>query len=200
MNEFSRVEAATVELHGDRRRGRGVLIPGGFILTAAHVAMNERDEPINWGGMSHGGQRHPPVTIRTPNGDEFKAGVEVVETVADIALLRPYESGRSFVESTISPPIVARRLRETVYFLNYEWVWVRAWIDAATAAGFAHVDAEAEVKSGCSGGPVVTAAGYLVGVVTGFFESPGRFGLALALAGFALPAWALSIIHAGGRR
>src|SRR5579862_4192191 len=73
-----RVEAATVRL--PEKGGCGVLVPGGFILTATHC--------IEWsgtGGMVLGDVY--PTSIETASGAKFRVDVAACEPVADIAVL-----------------------------------------------------------------------------------------------------------------
>jgi hypothetical protein len=73
-----RVYAATVTLTD--LGGQGLLIPGGFILTAAHC--------IEWdgtGGMVLGDSHYPKIKSR--DGNTFLGSLWVVEPVADIAVL-----------------------------------------------------------------------------------------------------------------
>jgi hypothetical protein len=71
------VVAATVRL--PRTGGQGVLVPGGYILTAAHC--------VEWhtGGMMTLDDSYEPVETRTHGC--FRMCVEAVEPVADIAVL-----------------------------------------------------------------------------------------------------------------
>ncbi len=73
-----RIAAATVRL--PELGGQGVLIPGGFILTAAHC--------IEWtetGAMVLGDYFFHKV--ETSDGKEFRGAVCAVEPVADIAVI-----------------------------------------------------------------------------------------------------------------
>jgi hypothetical protein len=74
-----RAEAATVRL--TRLKGQGVLVPGGFVLTAAHC--------VGWtaeGGMTLGDYFYEPIT--TNGNGSFRVSVDAIEPVADIAALR----------------------------------------------------------------------------------------------------------------
>ncbi len=72
---------ATVQVGNSKsRHGRGVLVAGGFIVTAAHC--------INWD--SHGGMvlgDHHIEEIVTASGDKFRLSPWAVEPVSDVALL-----------------------------------------------------------------------------------------------------------------
>ena len=79
---LERVARATVRLR--ETGGRGVLVPGGFVVTAAHC--------INWDG--HGGMvlGDPYLTkIVTASGEELVLQVHAVEPVSDVAVLGPIE-------------------------------------------------------------------------------------------------------------
>src|SRR5262249_7907109 len=74
-----RAEQATVSL--PKRGGRGVLVPGGYILPAAHC--------VDWnheGGMALGD--HFIEEVKTRGGATLKARPCAVEPVADIAALQ----------------------------------------------------------------------------------------------------------------
>jgi hypothetical protein len=76
----ARVEAATVRLPG--LDGQGVLVRGGYMLTAAHC--------VEWsgeGGMALGGRFMELVEAR--GGRTFRASGVGVEPVADVAALGP---------------------------------------------------------------------------------------------------------------
>lgn len=75
---LARIEQATVQL--PKRGGRGVLVAGGYILTAAHC--------VGWsheGGMALGD--HYLEEVRTRDGRAFRLEVAAVEPVADVAVL-----------------------------------------------------------------------------------------------------------------
>src|SRR4051812_29212571 len=72
------VEQAVVEL--SPRGGRGVLVAGGFVLTAAHCV-----RAVYTGDMALGDDYHE--CVKLADGQKLKLRVEAVEPVADIAAL-----------------------------------------------------------------------------------------------------------------
>lgn len=179
MNEWKdRTFAATLWLPG--KQGQGVLVEGGFVLTAAHC--------IDWdtsGGMTL--DSHRLVDVRPKGGAEFKMDVLAVEPVADIAVLGPADGQEfpgdeaafeDFCESTEGVPISEDDLvvREPipVAILSHREAWIAARAvrnGGATGLPFATVclNAEASIEGGTSGGPVIDANGLLLGVVSAAF-------------------------------
>jgi hypothetical protein len=99
----ARVKAATVLLK--KLGGRGVLVPGGFILTAAHC--------IKWKGTGGVLGDYSLEPILTSDGRKFLASVCAVEPVADIAALQApddevlfddYEAFEEFVDDVEPVP------------------------------------------------------------------------------------------------
>ena len=131
------VEDATVAL-GDAGGGQGVLVPGGFVLTAAHC--------ITWdgtiAGMALGDHVHVHVRARTAC---FKLSVWAVEPVADIGVLGEpddLESCRAFDawRDKIKPvPISARALPVgkpvRVHVLSHEGRWIEGHATSRSSVG-----------------------------------------------------------------
>jgi hypothetical protein len=89
LANLDRVARATVRLAGTG--GRGVLVPGGFVATAAHC--------VNWGGHGSMVLGDPYLTkIVTASGEEFVLQVHAVEPVADVAVLGPVDGQQLFDE------------------------------------------------------------------------------------------------------
>jgi hypothetical protein len=200
------VEAATVRL--PRRGGQGVLVPGGYVLTAAHcIAWNSE------GGMALGDHCLEPVEI--PKGAKpFKLNVCAVEPVADIAILGAPDSQvfyddaeafDSFVENT--RPVHVRggnfELLEgkihsaplPIHVLTHTGKWLmgvaKRW---GLSLGPTVVIEGAMIKGGTSGGPVVDGEGSLVGVASWSNEDDGHGRIPLPH--LSLPAWAWHAIEA----
>jgi len=156
------------------RGGQGVLIPGGFILTAAHV--------IEW---THTG------LMALGNGEEFVQRIEAggkpllvyplaVEPVADLAVLgaldgqwqpEAAEAFEQFCETTVpvrvataefpyGTPIPAHVLAHTG-----QWIHGHVAQSRPEAPKLVLMPDEA-IRGGTSGGPVVTDEGRLLGVVS----------------------------------
>jgi S1-C subfamily serine protease len=170
-----RVELATVQLSA--LGGQGVLVEGGVVLTAAHC--------LGWdgtGAMVLGDDFIVEMTTR--EGHIVKAGIAAVEPVADIAVLSALDGQRFFDESDAfeawAEAVGGLRVATDEYPL-FEHVVVSvlshtgAWLTGTVmlcdeyAASLA---VEARVEGGTSGGPIVDAAGRLVGVVSVAGDTP----------------------------
>jgi hypothetical protein len=166
------VAAATVRFPD--RGGQGVLVPGGLILTAAHV--------INW---THTG--------RMALGDEvefvqqIEAGAQsllvyplAVEPLADLAVLGALDDQwhpdaadafEQFCEATLAVPLaiaefpVGARVPAHVFTHTGRWIagCVKQWRPEAHSL---MLEPDERIQSGTSGSPVVTDDGLLLGVVS----------------------------------
>jgi S1-C subfamily serine protease len=203
----ARVEAATVRL--SKKGGQGVLVAGGYVLTAAHC--------VDWnteGGMTLGDCRVEP--IETATGLSLTAIVCAVEPVADIAVLEGpdgqelFEAAEAFeewcedtipVELSDRPIIPGEWARVHVLAHTGEWIrgQIKLWGGGSRSYGMIHLQAEAEIRSGTSGGPVVDEEGKLVGVVSQFVEVHEDrdldLGGRLPVVTMALPVWVLENIR-----
>ena len=193
------VERATVTL--PKKKGRGVLVGGNLILTAAHcISCNCSGSMMNGQGNSqwvtHGGKRFrvAPAAIE-PEGD-----VAVLEMVGthDENTLKDIERFMCFCKET--PPVslyeglpeVKEAFPVYVYNLNRTWVAGMATLCKTGASGL-FVETNKPIDSGASGGPIINEAGELVGIVSVFKTIPegssekctGMFARPL----LALPVW-----------
>jgi S1-C subfamily serine protease len=176
-----RVERATVRL--TRLGGQGVLVPGQLIVTAAHV--------IGW---SAEGDMAPPFAnefrepVETADGRTLLVTPFAVEPVADIAILGTLddhgapaqaEAFEAFCES-VKPVAVCRDdlplfTPVPVHILTPRGRWVAGEATQCNVTGQGLVIAAREdIVGGTSGGPVVTDAGRLLGVVSGSGGSDGE--------------------------
>jgi hypothetical protein len=196
-----RVELATVRLPDTG--GCGVLV-GDFILTATHC--------IEWsgtGGMALGDVY--PTAIETASGAKFRVGVAACDPVADIAALdalcedadEKFEQWREQVEPVpLSTMHIKVGPRYPVFIYNHKHEWMDA---SVTRDGYdvpySSVDLFANgIEGGTSGSPVVTASGWLLGVVS--WSSVGRSddmpddmpNGSIPVAHMALPPWVLERI------
>jgi Trypsin-like peptidase domain len=196
----ARTQAATVQL--PTKGGQGVLVPGGFVLTAAHC--------VEWsqhGGMALGD--HYLEKITTQDGTTFALEVCAVEPVSDIAVLGGadgqsfYDDAEAFeawCEETAPVPVCSadfeREVAVPVHILTHTGTWVRG---RATRYGFAnegpdacvYFTVEQGIVGGTSGGPVIDDTGRLVGIVSegeGTDDEPGLDG-SMARPHLALPGW-----------
>jgi hypothetical protein len=211
---LARVERAVVQF--SRNGGRGILVPGGFILTAAHC--------VSWsleGGMVLGDDYLE--RVQTADGEELLLAVLAVEPVADVAVLGAPDNQRlldqaiAFDEFTartkpaalfrgaLEPSDIDERLGPLNHCLpalvyNHDRQWVKATA-SVVCPGQPTIWLEAEkcIEGGSSGGPVVTPAGEVIGVISNSEKAaPGRkdriyTGCAVNPL-LALPIWVANVI------
>jgi S1-C subfamily serine protease len=193
------------------KEGQGVLVPGGFILTAAHC--------IEWntdGGMTLGDDC--PEVVVTAKGDQFHASVYAVEPIADIAVLgaaddqtfyKDAEAFESFCEQTAAVPICTKSFKpaslakeeESVvaYVLTHRGTWIEATVsEPGGGQARAWLRAEKKISGGTSGGPIVDDDGSLLGVVS--WSSEDTFDGAFPRPHRALPLWIWRQIEAAEKR
>jgi hypothetical protein len=194
-----RVVRATVRII--RSGARGVLVPGGYILTAAHC--------IDWdgrGGMVLGDHFFEPVETR--DGASFLTQPQAVELMSDIAALgqpdnqtvpEDWEAFLDFENGTAPVPLAAPALEVDqplpVHVLNRNGKWIRATVTLHAPrelfrSGTIVLNAGKPIVGGDSGSPIVDDAGLLVGVVshTNEVDSGPCRGM-IPLASLALPRW-----------
>jgi hypothetical protein len=196
-----RALAATVTLAG--RGGRGVLVPGGFILTAAHCV------DFTTSGEMATGEEHLESVITT-TGATFRLSVHAVEPVADIAVLgeaddqvfvEDAERFGAFCDSTLPVPVSVddfeyrAPVRVLVLSLGNKWIAATAMRGGIPdkAPPTVGVEAEDNIRSGMSGGPFIDEVeGTLVGIVS--WSAEGRSGDSregvMPRPHLALPRWA----------
>lgn len=206
-----RIIDATVKL--PRLGSQGVLVPGGFILTAAHC--------IEWstsGGMALGDYCLEP--ILTKSGGRFRVSVDAVEPVADIAVLGAADEQtfsddadafESFCETTAAVPICVDDFKGTTlgeeeqsvlaHVLTHRGTWIEADVSEPGfgPAGYgAWLKAKKKISSGTSGGPIVNDAGHLLGVVS--WSGEKTFNGAFPRPHRALPVWIWDRIKVAQKR
>lgn len=171
---MQRAENATVYTETG---GHGVLVPGGFVLTAAHC--------IDWdgrGGMALGD--YYLEKIRTSDGKKLTLSLLAVEPVSDIAVLGspdnqafPEESMAFGVFLDACPPVhvdtkeYAFDESVPVAVLNRDGKWIggkATHCEAFRQAERLWVKAEEDVQGGASGGPIINEKGELVAIVSNF--------------------------------
>ncbi|SPE45190.1 hypothetical protein SBA7_70017 [Candidatus Sulfotelmatobacter sp. SbA7] len=193
-----RVERATVRLV--ERGGHGVLVPGGFILTATHC--------IDWsgtGGMVLGDVY--PTGIETASGVKFRVGVYACDPVADIAVLGELENQECSDDADafqgwceqVEPVALCTSDIETgqpcpvfVYTHKHEWIAGSVTRFGALVQSSVALCAE-DIESGTSGSPVVTGDGLLLGIVSNTSSHPaGASCGGMPVPYMSLPHWVLA--------
>jgi hypothetical protein len=166
---FERVEKATVKI--PETHGRGVLVAGGYVLTAAHC--------VQWNPMMIE-QDHILQTV-VSGRRKVRLGLAAAEPVADIAALsiadnqtfhRDHDQFERICAS-IKPVPLARDHEET--FRAHVWTHERRWVYATASIVGPHESAlsimfHEPIKGGTSGSPIVNDAGKLVAVVSNSSE------------------------------
>jgi S1-C subfamily serine protease len=161
-----KIAAATVRFL--RRGGQGALVPGRMILTAAHV-IQRRDWIVD---------EHHIEEVEI-GGRRFKAEVVAVEPLSDIALVGAPDAQSSaealaFEEhlDSIRPVLLCTAefpLMEKfqVFIRSHQLRWIEGQArQVSLSDGTLFIDASAGIVGGTSGGPVVTADGLLLSVIS----------------------------------
>jgi Trypsin-like peptidase domain len=198
------VERATVTI--TKKRGRGVLVPGNIILTAAHCVDYSCD-----GGMALGDFFLEEIQT---NLGVFRLETWAVEPVADIAILgepdnqqpafqRDVEIFESFCEQTTPVRFALREFELfqplAVYVYTHEGVWVEGSAKQCTPnAKSLFVEFDGPIKGGTSGSAIVDETGALVGLISIAGGAPGVIDVAPSGPAprphLALPVWAVQTI------
>jgi S1-C subfamily serine protease len=202
--DLTRVERAVIEF--PRLEGRAVLIPGGFVLSAAHC--------IGWSAEGYtaldGGSLE---TGQAADGRSLTLNVLALEPVPEIAILGSPDDQRfseqaedfaRFVEETEPVPLFRGEIPlfpDTMLVLifnrNRRWVLATAKIFHPNDVRMV-IAADERIEQGASGGPIVTLSGELVGVVSWCSVSAheGAYRGQAPRPLFALPVWAVNAINA----
>jgi len=174
-----RVERATVWLPD--RLGQGVLVPGGFILTAVHC-LNSCDiiNTVSEGPLPH--------RVETYDGRSLTLDVHAAEVRADIAVLggmdtqtfhHEAEAFDEFCDSTLPVPLFGEDMEwdvpYTIHICTHKKTWItgEATRDASFGDCFIITSGAEHVEEGTSGGPIVNDSGLLMGVVSSTFGADG---------------------------
>ncbi len=192
MNK-SDIANATVTLLG--LGGRGVLVPGNVITTAAHC--------VNFsttGGMVLGDWHIEG--IETSKGENLLTSPYAVEPITDIALLGApddqefYEEANRFEEFCERTKPVPLCLDEyelmqefPVFTLTHKGTWVSgSAIQVRENAPTLFIEFDEQIEGGTSGSPIVNVSGELVGIISNASISKTSNGSA-PRPHLALPVW-----------
>jgi S1-C subfamily serine protease len=178
MNNAMReiVERATVTIFKDEasdNKGRGFLVAGGYILTAAHCVPSSID-----GQMALGD--HYLIKIIAANGNQLTGEVVAVEPVSDIALIGmpddqvfPDKASQfeRFAESTAALHLCADEFPFGESFPIHVFTHEGAWITGMAAqwkqnAHTLHMETQPPIMGGTSGSAVFNDQGDVIGVVS----------------------------------
>lgn len=200
---FSDIEKAVVTL--PNKRGKGVLIKGGFVMTAAHCIS------CTCSGIMPNNYNNP-VLVKA-GGKTFRLNILFVDPISDISVLGPldqqdfigdYNAFSSYIKS-----VKPLRIAKNVFKIPFEPLPLKAfnkdrqWIDInARITNFeAHsifFKANYQIKPGASGGPIINQFGELVSIISsvsfGSIEATGTS----PIPHLTLPKWIL--FHIGMMR
>jgi len=195
------VEKATVTIWKEGESGRGVLVDGNLILTAAHC--------IDWAAEVGGYmslREHYIVDIRLHDGTELKTNISAIEPCSDIAVLGTpdtqvfYKEGLAFEEfCEKTTPIqmfdFSKDYSEfSIHIYTHENKWLTGKAEHRFPSSRIYYETKKPVKGGTSGSPIVNDSGELVGIVSNYTNHLDGLGPVPCLA---LPVWTSIQIEKG---
>lgn len=185
--------------------GQGVLVSGGFVLTASHCILDPHDgAPIrsNYALLSD----PLVIEIETRSAERYKVMPVFVDAISDVAVLGALDHPDLFIESGRFEKLceslsLARVSRRTLNPDENCGAWIhthdQGWVAAEVKMSFGYFMtfvASSPIASNTSGGPIVDEDGKILGVVSesseGADEPDGQFGSA----SLCLPVWLSRIV------
>jgi len=166
------IEQACVTVRKGEERGRGVLVDGELILTAAHCVTHTIEGHMVLGDYfvqeietSHGLLRVQPLAV------EPVADIAVVGALDDQAFFDDASAFEDWCHATPPVPLSLEdfHLQEPfpVYVLTHRGLWLEGTAELfRNDAPMLWMTVPAGIEGGTSGSPVVTAHGALVGIVS----------------------------------
>lgn len=198
LSELNRERVARATVTLPAKGGRGAVVAGGYVITAAHCIDCMCD------GSMRAGANSQLVNIVTAVGT-LRVMVLAVEPVCDLAVLgslgyqefpEEFEAFEDFCEK-ISPLIVSqeefdrdRKISVHICISKNNWIAGKAKQTSGNAP-WTYIETEEQLKGGSSGSPIVDESARLVGVVSFGIESPveSPFPASFPRPHLGLPAW-----------
>lgn len=164
------IEKATVSVL--KKGGRGVLVNGNFILTAAHCVEFKLDGPMALG-------EYFIEDIKTVQG-MLKVQPLAIEPISDIAILGPLDDQdapeevkdfMAFCESTMPIPLFTTDFelfhKFPVYIYTHKGTWIKgSAYQCVKDAEKLSFEADEQIEYGTSGSPIMNEVGDLVGIIS----------------------------------
>ena len=174
----SDVAAATVKVRGyqsdSEKVGLGVLVEGGYLLTAAHCLEYDNDT----GARITLGE-HVFYEVETARGEKLNVAPVFIESISDIAVLGPLDrysydeewiaAYEAFIERTRPVPLWNGRNAGAfgIRIHSHKKTWISGKATIGTAGQpYIWIKTEERIEGGTSGGPIINDSGELVSVVT----------------------------------
>lgn len=169
-----KIEAAVVTIPKGKGYGRGVVIPGGLILTSAHCVYCECD-----GRMAPHGD-FAAIEFDTAKGKRIVGEIWAVEPRRDVAIIGSLDGQAApehslafdeFIESVTPVRICQKQFehmkKHRAFVLNRDRKWVAMeMVNGAYDGVSLAFSSKTQIEGGASGGPIVTTEGELLGVVS----------------------------------
>jgi S1-C subfamily serine protease len=170
---LDRTLRAVVTLDVGDKSGSGFFVTSdGLIVTNAHVVA----------GADH-------IVVKTSDGDEFLGRLVALADRQDLALVRVSTSAASFLRLASAGAQVGNDVFAVGSPLGLTGSVTKGIVSAVrTLNGIKYVQIDAAINHGNSGGPLITAAGLVIGINTWKVDVPGAESMGFAVAASELQA------------